>query len=98
LGFDHTVENWEINRLSTGERQRLALLRALSRKPRVLLLDEPTANLDPDTTIAMEKVVQSYCSDSEAGYIWVSHDPQQRQRLGARQLTMLDGRLQESGL
>ena len=97
LGFDATVVDWEIKRLSTGERQRLALLRMLSRQPRVLLLDEPTANLDPDKTAAMEAVVQSYCRDHDAGFIWVSHDPQQRERLGAGHLTMQNGRLQETG-
>ena len=97
LGFDATVVDWEIKRLSTGERQRLALLRMLSRQPRVLLLDEPTANLDPDKTAAMEAVVQSYCRDHNAGFIWVSHDPQQRERLGASHLTMKNGRLQETG-
>ncbi|HED17789.1 MAG TPA: ATP-binding cassette domain-containing protein [Gammaproteobacteria bacterium] len=96
LGFDVTVVDWEIKRLSTGERQRLALLRMLSRKPRVLLLDEPTANLDPDKTTAIETLVQSYCNDQDAGYIWVSHDPLQRERLGAARLTMQDGRLQDS--
>lgn len=96
LGFDAAVADWEIKRLSTGERQRLALLRMLSRKPRVLLLDEPTANLDPDKTGAIEAVVQAYCSDHNAGFIWVSHDPQQRERLGARHLLMRNGRIQDA--
>jgi len=97
LGFDVTVADWEIKRLSTGERQRLSLLRLLSRKPRVVLLDEPTANLDPDKTVAVEAVVQAYCRDHDAGYIWVSHDTEQRERLGAISLTMKDGRVQVSG-
>jgi len=97
LGFDTTVMDWEIKRLSTGERQRLALLRMLSRQPRVLLLDEPTANLDPDKTAAMEEVVQSYCHDHDAGFLWVSHDPHQRIRLGAAHLIMYEGQLQEAG-
>jgi len=97
LGFDATVVDWEIKRLSSGERQRLALLRMLCRKPRVLLLDEPTANLDPDKTVAIEVVVQSYCQQHNAGFLWVSHDPLQHERLGVNQLTMYEGQLQEAG-
>ncbi len=96
LGFDKSVVDWEVSRLSTGERHRLALLRMLEREPRVLLLDEPTANLDPDKTAATEAVVQAYCREHDAAYIWVSHDPAQRERLGARQLLMHKGQLQGS--
>ena len=96
LGFDEAVADWEIKRLSTGERQRLALLRMLSRKPRVLLLDEPSANLDPDKTAAMEALVLAWCRDHDAAFIWVSHDPQQCERLGAQHLQMQNGRIQET--
>ncbi len=82
-----------INRLSSGERQRLALLRLLARAPRVLLLDEPTANLDPDSAARVEALIAEYLSSTQAGALWVSHDPLQRQRLGARVLRLPEGRI-----
>jgi ABC-type iron transport system FetAB ATPase subunit len=54
VGLPGDILQADIARLSTGERQRLALLRSLARKPAVLLLDEPTASLDHATTLAVE--------------------------------------------
>lgn len=70
---------------STGERQRMALVRAVLRKPKVLLLDEPTSALDPDTTLLVEAFLRELCNAGTAILV-VSHDPAQRDRLGARQI------------
>jgi putative ABC transport system ATP-binding protein len=67
--------------LSTGERQRFALLRALMLSPRVLLLDEPTSALDRETTHATERFIKNYMETGDAAAIWVSHDPAQLARV-----------------
>ena len=54
---------WEVSRLSTGERHRLGIVRALQAGPRVLLLDEPTAALDAGMTAAVEGIVQQQLSN-----------------------------------
>lgn len=81
LGFDNTVLDWSIRRLSSGERQRLALLRLLDHHPRVLLLDEPTANLDSVNRTRVETLLNHYRQDQRAIILWVSHDQDQLQRL-----------------
>jgi putative ABC transport system ATP-binding protein len=94
LGFAPEVRAWSVSRLSTGERQRLALARLLAQAPEALLLDEATANLDPHNRDRVELAVQAYRSASDAAVLWVSHDPEQRTRLGDRQLAIRDGRLE----
>lgn len=84
---------WDVERLSSGERQRLGLLRAFLNRPRVLLLDEPTANLDLENTRRIERAVRAYLADTGAGALWVSHDTLQRNRLGGRILEIQGGRL-----
>ncbi|MFP4129933.1 MAG: ATP-binding cassette domain-containing protein [Halorhodospira sp.] len=95
LGFDTDVADWSVRRLSTGERSRLGLARAVALQPRVLLLDEPTANLDDATTEAVERVVQAR---REAGLaaVWVTHDVGQARRIGAQPFTLHDGTAREA--
>ncbi len=86
LGFPAAVMEWSVSRLSSGERQRLGLLRLLVHRPKVLLLDEPTANLDPENTRLVEVVVQEYLEEHAACALWVSHDADQRARVATRDL------------
>ena len=80
---------------STGERQRLALLRALAADPVVLLLDEPTAALDPASTEAVEALLRERQADGMALLV-VTHDAEQAARLGGRVMRLSAGRLQEA--
>lgn len=93
LGFEPDVRGWSVARLSTGERQRLALVRLLAQGPEALLLDEATANLDPQNRERVELAVTAYRADRGAAVLWASHDPEQRDRLAGRQLGIRDGRL-----
>ncbi len=96
LGFETGVADWRVERLSSGEKQRLALLRLLANQPEVLLLDEPTANLDADSRQRVEHLVRDYLASQRACCLWVSHDREQMARLCARQLVMDAGGLQEA--
>jgi ABC-type iron transport system FetAB ATPase subunit len=90
----------EIQRLSTGERQRMALVRSLACAPRVLLLDEPTAALDPEATAAVEQLLRAELAAGLA-LVLVTHSEAQAQMLGRRRMRMQDRRLrpmQESEL
>lgn len=85
--------------LSGGEAQITAVLRVLQLAPQVLLLDEPTASLDPESALRVEQLVHGWHSapvDTPRGYLWISHDPQQALRIGTRQLHMADGSLKEA--
>jgi ABC-type multidrug transport system ATPase subunit len=91
LGFEPEVMTWQISRLSSGERQRLSLLRLLILHPKVLLLDEPTANLDADNTALVEALLRRYRTDRHPVIIWVSHDVKQLHRNCDRICVLQDG-------
>ena len=82
--------------LSGGEQQRLALARALATKPKVLLMDEPTASLDPASVLKIEEIVQQAQSNGTK-IIFVTHDLGQAGRLADDVVFMLRGKLHEYG-
>lgn len=94
LKLDPAVLKRPISQLSTGERQRLALLRLLENAPRVLLLDEPTGSLDGDSAARVEAEVKRYLKAHAAAAVWVSHDEAQGQRLASRRFSMSGGKLE----
>jgi ABC-type multidrug transport system ATPase subunit len=93
LGLATSLE-WEVSRLSTGERQRLAIARALCRKPEALLLDEPAASLDEQATRRVEDLIRECCK-ADMAVLLVTHDRQQAERMAKRVLRMSDGRIEK---
>ena len=82
--------------LSAGEQQRLAIARALACAPRVLLLDEPTASLDPASTHAVEQLIREAHADGVT-VVLATHDAGQARRLGDDLIFMHAGRVVEFG-
>ncbi len=78
---------------SSGERQRLALLRLLQYQPKVLLLDEPTANLDQRNKDLVETLILDYLHTAQACALWTSHDTAQIKRITDRHLVITNGTL-----
>jgi phosphate transport system ATP-binding protein len=79
--------------LSGGQQQRLCIARALATRPRVLLLDEPTASLDPLSTQRVEELIHALRTDMTI--VMVTHNMQQAARVSDRTAFMLDGQLVE---
>ena len=92
MGLGREVFDAPVARLSTGERQRLALARCLAREPEVLLLDEPTAALDERNKLEVEAVLKTRL-DAGASLLLVTHDPPQAARLATRSVTLGAGRI-----
>lgn len=79
--------------LSGGERRRVALARLLALEPEVLLLDEPTAHVDPANAQLIEEIIQQRHTTTGMTTILASHDLRQAQTLADRVVTLLDGQL-----
>ena len=94
LGFPEEAKAWPITRLSTGERLRLALIRALMVRPKVLLLDEPTAALDPASVASVESLIATRVRAGLAA-LWVTHDAEQAKRIARRLLVAKGGQVRE---
>ncbi|PMR72256.1 ABC transporter ATP-binding protein [Billgrantia endophytica] len=98
LGLEPEVMSWQVGRLSSGEKQRLALLRGLGRQPAVLLLDEPTANLDEATTQRVETWLLTKVRILGRPVLWVAHDKGQIARVADRHLRIDGSRLVEEAM
>lgn len=89
------LEHQSAVKLSAGEAQRVALARALLTDPDVLLLDEPTANLDPYNVGLIEKIVREENQTRQTTVVIVTHNIFQARRLSHRTALLLDGALVE---
>lgn len=96
LGLPNECGPWSIQRPSTGERQRLGIVRALMLRSRVLLLDEPTSALDRASAEIVETMIAERIANG-ASVVWSTHDNAQARRVGSRIFAMRpDGRIEES--
>jgi tungstate transport system ATP-binding protein len=93
VGLSH-LKNQSAIKLSAGERQRLSLARAKLQRPHVILLDEPTANLDPSTTEQVEGIIKNLALDG-CGVIFTSHHLGQVQSLSDQVVFLADGQCLE---
>lgn len=94
LQLPAAIQTRAVPHLSTGERQRLALARALVLHPRVLLLDEPTSGLDSGATSAVEQILKERLRMGTS-ILWVTHDPEQARRVAKRGLLIEKGHARE---
>jgi putative ABC transport system ATP-binding protein len=95
LGLRGELVDAPVAQLSTGEKQRLALTRALLPSPSVLLLDEPTGPLDENSVARVEALLQDRMANGTS-ILMVTHDPNQAQRLGSQRYRMMARRMEKA--
>ena len=93
LGLRAELLDAPVAQLSTGEKQRLALVRALLPAPPVLLLDEPTGPLDEESVVRVETLLRQRMA-AGTSILLVTHDPSQAERLGDQRYRMAARRLE----
>jgi ABC-type iron transport system FetAB ATPase subunit len=93
LGLHADLLDASIARLSTGEKQRLALVRALLQYPPVLLLDEPTGPLDEESVTRVEALLRERMATG-VSILLVTHDANQAERMADQRYRMAAGRLE----
>lgn len=85
LALKPELRNWHVSKLSTGERQRLAFLRAIADEPQVLLLDEPTSALDELSAGKLEEMIEQVKANGTIVFI-ASHHPEQVKKFGPKEI------------
>lgn len=97
LELDNLLDR-RVDRLSTGERSRVMIARALAPRPKILLMDEPTANLDPLWQIRLLELVRVEIASGERAALVAIHDLDAAARYADRILVMYQGRIAAEGI
>lgn len=90
LHFEEGFLKKEIKNLSGGEKQRIALIRTLLFRPKILLLDEVTSALDADNALIVENLISSFHREGMA-VLWITHHPGQGRNFANKVLTIENG-------
>lgn len=98
VGLPGNLASRSAQNLSIGEKQRVALARTLANGPEALLLDEPTAALDPSARNVIERLIVSLHGELSLTTVLVTHDLDQARRLSKRAVIMIRGSVAECGL
>jgi len=96
LGID-ALAGQNAKKLSGGETARMALCRILMKRYELLILDEPTAAMDMESTLAAEGLIQKYCAETGCAVLLITHSIGQARRLSDRLLFLQGGKLIEQG-
>jgi ABC-type methionine transport system ATPase subunit len=97
VGLDEEIAGYDPEKLSVGQKQRVALARSLAMEPEILLLDEPTSSLDPGSSRTIEELIIDLNRKLHLTIIMVTHNFRQAQRLNGDSLLLIDGSLIEWG-
>ncbi len=96
LGID-ALAGQSAKKLSGGETARMALCRILMKRYELLILDEPTAAMDMESTLAAEGLIRQYCVETGCGVLLITHSISQARRIADRVIVLHQGRLIEQG-
>lgn len=94
----YELKNRFPNSLSGGQKQRVSLCRALMKRPKILLMDEPLSALDPSLRAKLQDEILTLHKEFETSTIMVSHDPSEMYKLASRVLVLKDGKVINDGL
>ena len=94
----YELKNRYPSSLSGGQKQRVSLCRALMKRPKILLMDEPLSALDPHMRLKLQDEILTLHKEFETTTIMVSHDPSEMYKLASRVLVLKDGKIIDDGL
>lgn len=94
LGLEELLER-KPEELSAGQQQMVAIARALVRKPKLILLDEPMAGLDEQSRRQMRQRFQEIYQSTEASFLYATHDPAEAMAIGTQIIVLKDGQIQQ---
>ena len=94
----YELKNRYPSSLSGGQKQRVSLCRALMKRPKILLMDEPLSALDPHMRLKLQDEILALHKEFGTTTIMVSHDPSEMYKLASRVLVLKDGKIIDDGL